>query len=145
MADQPLADPTDSNTTAGHIGESSHLPAQHAVVETITEAEAGGAAAAVVVEVSNGEGSADDRCARAKQLLKDGDFLGAGQLLRSAAGEGSGEACSIIAGILEQQQQHPAAAALVKVRQGQGQDSGSGLGSGLGPGSGLVGCLCICA
>ena len=75
---------------------------------------------AVIEELCDGEDLAtnlvpDSRCQRAKQLLKDGDFLTAGQLLRSAANDGNGEACAIIGEILEQQNQHAAAANLLKV------------------------------
>ena len=79
-------------------------------VETITEAEARG-----VERESSNAGDAKSRVQRAKQLLKDGDFLTAGQLLRSAANDGNGEACAIIGEILEQQNQHAAAANLLKV------------------------------
>ena len=79
-------------------------------VETITEADARGAG-----RENYNTDDAQSRVQRAKQLLKDGDFLTAGQLLRSAANDGNGEACAIISEILEQQNQHTAAAELVKV------------------------------
>ena len=89
----------------------------HETTEAVVKVEKTGA---IIEEVCDDDNLAtnlapDERCRRAKQLLKDGDFLTAGQLLRSAADDGSGEACAIISDILEQQNQHAAAAELVKV------------------------------